>query len=438
MFSEFFCQKNTRTVWAWAGLVLYLSHAGYRSFVKYRINDWYATFYDVLQTGAVEAASGDQDSGDAEEAGTMRQMRQRVWDLLVDFVMIVLPNLLVHPLLKMARNFWTLSWRTALVKNYLGRWKTGSVSSAIEGAAQRVHEDARLFTAGVGGIVMLAIDAVVTLFTFVPVLHGLGHKILPPGQSAEDMQQSWLVSAVVTTAVVGTAVTVLIGRRLVFYEIAVQRIEATLRTLLVWLESDINLILVNLKSEDEDDARYTAPTPSASEASDVSAVTGTAQGWFETQEALMRPFERTINALWAVQTRLFALLCAVSAWLSCFDEAAVVAPFLLAAPQVFADDPLQRITLGTLMQFSNVCGHVFNALSTVANSYPELNAFAAVVVRLREFERAQRAATEGDVVLLQPRQTGVEMVAVQPASGEAAAAEAQTRSPGSRSGDTRV
>lgn len=439
MFSEFFCQKSARTAWAWAGLVLYLSHAVYRSFVKYRINNWYANFYDVLQSGVAEAASGDQYSGDPEDAGPMRQMRQRVWLLLVDFVLIVLPNLAIHPLSKMARNFWTFSWRTALVRAYLERWKTSSAFSAVEGAAQRVHEDTRLFASGIGGIVMLAIDAVVTLLTFVPILHGLGHTILPPGQSAEDMQQSWLVSAVLVAAVVGTAVTVLIGRRLVFYEIALQRVESTFRTLLVWLESSPEHIIANLNSE-EWHPPHAAPTPSCSTL--TGATTPDASTWSEggadTQQALMRPFRRTLHALWAVQARLFVLLCAVSAWLSCFDEAAVVAPLLLAAPLVFADDPLQRITLGTLVQFSNVCGHVFGALSTVANSYPELNAFAAVVVRLREFESAQRAASEADAALLQPQQPGVAMVAVQTASEEVETAEAETRSPGARSDDRRV
>ena len=101
-------------------------------------------------------------------------------------------------------------------------------------------------------------------------------------------------------------------------------------------------------------------------------------------------------------------------WLGVFDEAAVVAPFLLAAPLVFADEPERWISLGTLMQFSNVCGHVFDAMTTVANSYPELNAFAAVAVRLREFEQAQARATEADAVLLTQRHVEVELAPAQP------------------------
>jgi ABC-type uncharacterized transport system fused permease/ATPase subunit len=168
-----------------------------------------------------------------------------------------------------------------------------------------------------------------------------------------------------------------VGRRLVSLEIGLQKVEATLRTLLVWLESAPSLISANLKSDEHVNAAQ-------SRNSDAN------------RGVILMPFRRAIAALWQVQRQLLCSLCVVNLWLSTWDEAAVLAPFFIAGPAIFADDPAQRITLGTLMQFSNVCGHVFSALSTVANAYPELNAFAAVVVRLREFEDAHCSGGQTD------------------------------------------
>ena len=47
----------------------------------------------------------------------------------------------------------------------------------------------------------------------------------------------------------------------------------------------------------------------------------------------------------------------------------IVAPYLLAAPLLFADDPSKRITLGTLVQTSNSFGKVFSSLSIVSENW---------------------------------------------------------------------
>ena len=375
MFAEFFLSNGpyARQCRAWCGLIIYFAHAGYRTWVRWRINNWYKTFYDLVQQSAVDASSGDV-SGEG-----LASRREEIWDCLIQFLFIVGPNVVAHPLFRLIQNSWVLSWRLALVSAYLSRWKVLEGCDVVEGAAQRVSDDVRLFCNGIGGIVMIAIEAVATLVVFCPVLYDLSESVTPWGHGHDDVSKGYLLYWVVVAAAVGTVVTVAIGRRLLYFEIRVQRIEATLRTLLVWLESSPELIIANMTSED-------GSVSSSRTSTSIPTVR---------RESVLRPFAKSTNALWSALISLYAALCGVSLWLSIFNETAMLFPYFLAGPLLFAEDPGRRITLGVLVQLSNAFEKVVTALSAMSESFPELNAFAAVVVRLREFEAAQKSATSG-------------------------------------------
>ena len=80
-------------------------------------------------------------------------------------------------------------------------------------------------------------------------------------------------------------------------------------------------------------------------------------------------------------------------------------------------DPARRITLGTLVKLSNAFGRMVGAIGVVSENYAELNAFAAVVVRLREFERAQRG--DAPLLLVDAAAGVVELAPRQAPAGEA-------------------
>lgn len=359
MLREYFCNsRRLVAARAWAGALFFVLHIAYRNLVRVRVNSWYERFYTTVQVSGAELASGDSDT------------QSEVWDLLVEFVWIVTPNVLVHPLNRALQGAWTLDWRLVLVKSYLSKWKISSNQPVVEGAAQRVHEDARLFTSGIGGIVSSVLDAIITLFAFTPVLYDLGGRITLPGHGPGDLRQSWLVTTVVLGAAVCTGVTVLLARGLVAIEIEVQQVEATLRTLLVHAETSPGWILEQLQETPDPPQREVAP--SALDA------------------YILQPFFRTMSSLRATIHRLLSTTLRMNVFLSLFHEAATLAPYFVAAPLLFAD-PATRITLGTLVQLSNVTDRVLGALSVFADNSESIIAFVSVVRRLREFEVSQSA-----------------------------------------------
>ena len=69
----------------------------------------------------------------------------------------------------------------------------------------------------------------------------------------------------------------------------------------------------------------------------------------------------------------------------------VLAPYVLVAPMLFASNPKERVTLGTLVQTSNSFGKVFATLSIISENWGGINEWRSCMVRLREFETQQRA-----------------------------------------------
>jgi ABC-type uncharacterized transport system fused permease/ATPase subunit len=66
----------------------------------------------------------------------------------------------------------------------------------------------------------------------------------------------------------------------------------------------------------------------------------------------------------------------------CFNQAAIVFPFIVGAPRYFAG----AISLGQLIQISNAFGQVQNALTYFVDAYTQLTDWAAVVKRLTRGE----------------------------------------------------
>jgi putative ATP-binding cassette transporter len=80
-------------------------------------------------------------------------------------------------------------------------------------------------------------------------------------------------------------------------------------------------------------------------------------------------------------------------WLTSFyGQAAVIFPYIVAAPQYFAG----RIGLGTLTQTADAFGQVQGSLSWFVDSYTQLAAWKAVVDRLTTFGEAMVAAKLAD------------------------------------------
>ena len=355
MFREFFCARRcVVALGAWAGLALVCAYAAFAAYTKSLINAWYSEFYDLLGEasglfGPEESPSGEPLTRSVDEVA-LRTKTDRLTAMLWEFGWIVAPLVLVSPFAKLVRSFWAFHWRVALMRRYLELW---DASSTVEGAAQRIHEDTQRFASALQGCLAVVLDAVLTLAVFAPLLVDLGARAAPPWDVVRDvLADSWLVVTAATAAGVGLGGAVVFGKHLVLLEFANQRVEATLRRLLVLREV-------------EGQPRYRGATGLMSFDGDVGRAL----------VDLRRNYHKLFRHFWLLNT-----------WLSGFDQACVLLPYFLVAPLVFAADPARRITLGVLVQVANCFDKVFGSLSIVADQWGAVNDFRSTLLRLREFE----------------------------------------------------
>jgi peptide/bleomycin uptake transporter len=356
MFGEFFCSGGAKNVWlAWGGVVLVVCHAVFSAWLKYRINNWYNGFYDLLQTaGPPQALSGEEDgSGPVSNVGM-----QQVWEKLWDFALLVLPMCVLHPVVKFVRAHWSFAWRMQLMQSYVGKWNPQQ--RPVEGAAQRVHEDTQRFASGLNGCMVIVLDSVCTLVVFIPILVDIGTRIVAP-HWARELGDAWVWLLALWSALIGVAVAGIIGRKLIGLEVNNQKVEANLRRELVLLETaPVSVCCSSSEDQAGGQAEMTSPSP---------AFVGL---WDDLRENYHR---------------LFVNFMSLNAWLATFEQYMVLVPYLVAAPLLFAPPP-DTITLGTLVQLSNSFGKVFSSLNIVGDNWGAINEFVSCVVRLRQFEKS--------------------------------------------------
>jgi len=357
MLQEFFCAEDGgKRVWAWIGMLIFVGHQAFRAYISWRLNGWYESFYDMLQssiqlvtigntTDATDAlfavshddvASGEVGSGSGALETIWSSARAAIWQQLIDFVYIVAPSVVVHPIAGFLRNWWVFSWRIELMKMYLKRYNTHL--PALEGTSQRIHEDTQRFAAGVQGCVVIVLHSLFTLLVFCPTLYAL---------------DPLLMYVAIGVALGSILISALIGWPLVGLEVNNQRVEAELRK---------QLVVVELQ---------TSPN-----------VPPTADGVYSTFLIVFARLRR--NYL-----RLYVSFAALGLWLSFYEQAMAILPYGLAGPRLFVEDASRRITLGQLMKITNSFGRVFDSLNVISDNWMSINEFRSVVRRLREFEREQ-------------------------------------------------
>ena len=161
--------------WSLYGSALILFVTWFQVQLDVMINEWFGSFYDLIQNALAEPDSvttGDYFS----ELFTFAQIA------LVAITVAVLTNFFV--------SHYIFRWRTAMNDRYVEMW--GRVRH-IEGAAQRVQEDTMRFAAIMESLGVRLIDSVMTLIAFLPILWGLSSfvKVL---RSSEKFRRPWCSS----------------------------------------------------------------------------------------------------------------------------------------------------------------------------------------------------------------------------------------------------
>ena len=217
MFRSFFLNRRWLP-WSILGTALILFATWYRVQLDVRINEWFGTFYDLVQ----KALS-------APNSITLQQF----WGQLATFISIAMVYVTVAVLLDFFIKHYVFRWRQAMNDYYMQHWHK---LRAIEGAAQRVQEDTMRFARIMESLGVELMRSLMTLAAFLPILWALSDKVTEiPILGAIPHSLVWVS---IGWALFGTVLLALTGILLPGLEFQNQRVEAAYRKELVYGEDD--------------------------------------------------------------------------------------------------------------------------------------------------------------------------------------------------------
>jgi putative ATP-binding cassette transporter len=305
------------------------------------LNDWYRLFYDALQN--------------KQEAAFWTQLGRFSY-LALAFIVIAVYKFYLTQLLEMR-------WRAWMTSYYLQRWLSNNAfyqlelrrfkspeadkSALPDNPDQRVQEDINLFSSYTISLSMGLLNAVVTLASFVGILWHLSGNFSLNWLDQSYTIPGFMVWAAVLYCTLGSVAAHYIGRPLIGLNFEQQRKEADFRHHMVRVREYSEAIALDRGAAVERtqlDVRFSS---------------------------VLRNYFKLIKA----QKNL--------TWFTVgFGQAAVVFPFVVAAPRFFSG----AIQLGELMQIASAFGRVQDALSWFVDNYDNLARWRATTDRLTGFE----------------------------------------------------
>jgi len=309
------------------------------------LNEWNRVFYDAVQ--------------DKNQPVFWEQLGRFTY-LAFAFIIIAVYRFYLTQLLE-------IRWRAWMTAHYLERWlanhvfyqmelgrytASGEQPATPDNPDQRIQEDLNLFTTYTISLSMGLLNAVVTLLSFVGILWSLsGPFAFTLGGSSFNIP-GFMVWMAVLYCTVGSIITHYIGRPQIRLNFLQQRYEADFRHHLVRVREYSESIALDKGEAVERvqlDSRF----------SNVLA-------------NYLTLIKKQKNLIW---------------FTNFFGQAAVVFPFIVAAPRFFSG----AIQLGQLMQIASAFGRVQDSLSWFVDNYSSLAAWRATTDRLTGFEDSFRA-----------------------------------------------
>jgi putative ATP-binding cassette transporter len=306
------------------------------------LNDWNRLFYDALQN---------------KQADVFWTQLGRFTYLAFAFILIAVYRFYLTQLLEMR-------WRAWMTAHYLGRWLARQAFYKLELARftqpansaatpdnpdQRIQEDINQFTSASINLSMGLLNALVTLASFVGILWSLSGGFSFSFDGSEYEISGFMVWMALLYCIVGSVITHYIGRPLIKLNFDQQRFEADFRHHMVRVREYSEAIALDRGETVERgqlDLRF-------------SRVLGN----------YLRLLKAQKNLTWFTVG---------------FGQAAVVFPFIVAAPRFFSG----AIQLGELMQIASAFGRVQDSLSWFVDNYDRLASWRATTDRLTSFEES--------------------------------------------------
>ncbi|MDB5890110.1 MAG: transporter ATP-binding protein/permease [Polaromonas sp.] len=330
-------------------------------YMAVQFNDWYRVFYDALEK---------------RDQPVFWQQLGRFSYLAFFAIVIAVYKFYLTQLLEMR-------WRGWMTRNYLTRWLSNhafyklelarfsappdasaadahapeSLTNRTSQAAsqfnnpdnpdQRIQEDLNLFTTYTISLSMGLLNAVVTLISFVGILWALSGSFSFNLAGSSYTVAGFMVWAALAYCALGSVLTHYIGRRQISLNFFQQRYEADFRHHMVRVREYSESIALDKGEKVE-------------------------RGQLDNR--FSRVLANYLNLIKAQKALIW--------FTTFFSQAAVIFPFVVAAPRFFSG----AIQLGELIQISSAFGRVQDALSWFVDNYSSLAAWRATTDRLTSFE----------------------------------------------------
>ena len=311
------------------------------------INDWNRVFYDALQN----------------------KDQKVFWEQLARFTYLAFAFIVISVYRFYLTQLLEVRWRAWMTADYLQRWLanqsfyrlelarySGALAAPGAGPAgalqsdnpdQRIQEDINLFTSYSITLSMGLLNAVVTLVSFIGILWGLSGAFAFTLGGTSYSVPGFMVWMALLYCIAGSVITHYIGRPQIRLNFLQQRYEADFRHHLVRVREYSEAIALD-KGEPVErghlDTRFSKVLVN-----------------------YLQLIKKQKNLIW---------------FTTFFGQAAVVFPFIVAAPRFFSG----AIQLGQLIQIATAFGRVQDALSWLVENYSQIAAWRATTDRLTSFE----------------------------------------------------
>jgi peptide/bleomycin uptake transporter len=316
MYYAFFTSKDS-ILKAYGGLFLLLTLLYFQVGITVDINKWYGGFYNILQKATEHSI-------------------EEFWEQMYMFAKLAFPYIFIATLSSYFSRFYSLWWRTKITFDSIKLFKESD--NKVEGASQRIQEDAYKFAKIVETLGLQIVRALMTLMAFLPVLWGLSKNAEVPYMENID---GALVYVAIVVSLGGLIISWFVGIKLPGLEYNNQKAEAAFRKELVFAEDDrIN---------------YAKPDTV------IELFTGIKVNY----------------------RRLFNHYGYFDVWINFFEQLMVIIPYLIMAPALFSG----AILLGVLVQVSSAFGKVRESFSVFISNWTTITELRSIHKRLMEFER---------------------------------------------------
>lgn len=335
MMAAFFKSRRWAS-WAYGVGALILALTYWQVQFTVLINGWYGPFYEMIQFPA------GHDISEFWDGIFGLQFEMGMW---LGFVPLPLPKsffgiAIPYVLIATATNFivrhYGFRWRQAITEDYIPRWR--NVEHEIEGASQRIQEDANRFARIIESLGIAIFRAIMTLIAFIPILWGLSSLVDLP--IIKDVPGSLVWLALIIT-LGGMTISWFVGWFLPGLEYNNQKVEAAFRKELVLGE--------------DDKVQHAKP-------------------------------ETLFDLFTGIRTNYFRLYLHYGyfdIWANLYGQVTSLTPLIMMGPGMMAG----IVTFGTYQQVANAYGRVDASFSIILDNWTTLTELRSIWLRLHEFER---------------------------------------------------